>query len=85
MLRTGSWRREDGQTGAEYLGALMIVGAIALVVLTAGVPDAAPHAPGVVFRARLTAASAPAPDAGPPFRAAVRAGEWEVLRSCAEN
>ena len=28
MLRTGSWRREDGQTGAEYLGALMIVGAI---------------------------------------------------------
>jgi hypothetical protein len=48
-------------------------------------PDAAPHAPGVVFRARLTAASDPAPDAPPPFRAAARVGEWEVLRSCAAN
>jgi hypothetical protein len=48
-------------------------------------PDAAPRPPGVVFRARLTAAAAPAPDAGPPFEAAARAGEWEVLRSCARN
>jgi hypothetical protein len=48
-------------------------------------PDAAPHAPGVVFRARLTSGSEPAPDAGPPFRAAGRVGEWEVLRSCAAN
>ena len=48
-------------------------------------PDAAPRSPGVVFRARLTAASAPAPEAGPPFHAAVRVGEWEVLRSCSAN
>ena len=48
-------------------------------------PDAAPRAPGVVFRARLTAAAAPAPRAGPPFRPAARAGEWEVLRSCSAN
>ena len=48
-------------------------------------PDAAPRSPGVVFRARLTAASAPAPDAGPPFHAAARVGEWEVLRSCSAN
>jgi len=45
-------------------------------------PDLAPRAPGIVFRARLTAASAPAPETGPPFREAVRVGEWEVLRSC---
>ena len=48
-------------------------------------PDLAPRAPGIVFRARLTAASAPAPEAGPPFREAVRVGEWEVLRSCSSN
>jgi hypothetical protein len=67
----------------RYRGPLM---AYALDVTKRTVePDAAPHAPGVVFRARLTAASAPAPAAGPPFRAAARAGEWEVLRSCAEN
>ena len=43
------------------------------------------RAPGIVFRARLTAASAPAPEAGPPFREAVRVGEWEVLRSRSSN
>ena len=48
-------------------------------------PDAAPRAPGVVFRARLTDRSVPAPRAGPPFRAAARVGEWEVLRSCTAN
>ena len=48
-------------------------------------PDARPHAPGVVVRARLTAASAAAPDAGPPFEPAARVGEWQVLRSCASN
>ena len=48
-------------------------------------PDAAPRAPGVVFRARLTAAPRPRRDAGPPFRAAARVGEWEVLRSCIAN
>jgi hypothetical protein len=48
-------------------------------------PDAAPQSPGVVFRARLTTASAPAPDASPPFHAAARVGEWEVLRSCSAN
>jgi hypothetical protein len=48
-------------------------------------PDARPQAPGVVFRARLTAASAPAPDAGPPFEPAARVGEWQVLSSCASN
>jgi hypothetical protein len=48
-------------------------------------PDAVPRAPGVVFRARLTAASAPAPDAGPPFRAAARVGEWQVLLACSSN
>jgi hypothetical protein len=67
----------------RYRGPLM---AYALDVSKRSVePDAAPRAPGVVFRARLTAASAPAPDAPPPFRAAARAGEWEVLRSCAPN
>ena len=45
-------------------------------------PDAAPRAPGVVFRARLTAASAPAPQAPPAFRDVARAGEWEVLARC---
>ena len=50
----------------RYRGPLM---AYALDVTKRTVePDAAPRAPGVVFRARLTAASAPAPDAGPPFR-----------------
>jgi hypothetical protein len=48
-------------------------------------PDRTPHAPGVVFRARLTTKAPPAPDAGPPFRPAARVGEWEVLRSCASN
>jgi hypothetical protein len=48
-------------------------------------PDRTPRAPGVVFRARFTAAAAPTPDAGPPFRPAARVGEWEVLRSCATN
>jgi hypothetical protein len=45
-------------------------------------PDATPRPPGVVFRARLTAASAPAPDAGPAFRDVARAGQWEVLARC---
>jgi len=48
-------------------------------------PDATPRAPGVVFRARLTAAAAPAPRAAAPFRVAARVGEWEVLRSCTAN
>ena len=64
----------------RYRGPLM---AYALDVTKRTVePDAAPHAPGVVFRARLTATATPAPDAGPPFRPAARVGEWEVLRSC---
>jgi hypothetical protein len=67
----------------RYRGPLM---AYALDVTKRTVePDAAPHAPGVVFRARLTARSTPAPDAGPPFHATARVGEWEVLRSCAAN
>ncbi|MGH2969617.1 MAG: hypothetical protein ACRDK0_11215, partial [Solirubrobacteraceae bacterium] len=45
-------------------------------------PDDPPHPPGVVFRARLTAASRPAPAAGEPFRDLARTGEWEVLTSC---
>jgi hypothetical protein len=66
-----------------YRGPLM---AYALEVTKRTVePDAAPRSPGVVFRARLTAASAPAPEAGPPFHAAARVGEWEVLRSCSAN
>ena len=48
-------------------------------------PDATPRAPGVVFRARLTAAATPAPRAEAPFRLAARAGEWAVLRSCSPN
>jgi hypothetical protein len=48
-------------------------------------PDAAPRAPGVVFRARLTAAAAPAPRAAAPFEPAARVGQWEVLRSCSAN
>jgi Zn-dependent metalloprotease len=35
-----SWRREDGQTAAEYLGGLLLVCAIVAAVLTAGPPDA---------------------------------------------
>jgi len=67
----------------RYRGPLM---AYALEVAKRTVePDLAPRAPGVVFRARLTAASAPAPEAGPPFREAVRVGEWEVLRNCSSN
>jgi len=67
----------------RYRGPLM---AYALDVAKRAVePDLAPRAPGIVFRARLTAASAPAPEAGPPFREAVRVGEWEVLRSCSSN
>ena len=67
----------------RYRGPLM---AYALEVTKRTVePDAAPHAPGVVFRARLTSRSDPAPDAGPPLRAAARVGEWEVLRSCTAN
>jgi hypothetical protein len=45
-------------------------------------PDAAPRPPGVVFRARLTAASAPAPDAEPAFHDVARAGQWQVLARC---
>jgi len=48
-------------------------------------PDAVPRAPGVVFRARLTAASPPAPETAAPFEPAARVGEWEVLASCAQN
>jgi hypothetical protein len=48
-------------------------------------PDALPRPPGVVFRARLTAASAPAPTAAAPFRPAGHAGEWEVLAACTRN
>ena len=67
----------------RYRGPLM---AYALEVAKRTVePDLAPRAPGVVFRARLTTASAPAPEAGPPFREAVRVGEWEVLRNCSSN
>ncbi len=67
----------------RYRGPLM---AYALEVTKRTVePDARPRAPGVVFRARLTRASAPAPAAGPGFEPAARAGEWEVLRSCTAN
>jgi hypothetical protein len=45
-------------------------------------PDAPPQAPGVVFKARLTRASPPAPQAPPPFRRTARVGEWEVLTRC---
>ena len=48
-------------------------------------PDALPRPPGVVFRARLTAASPPAPAAAAPFRAMGRTGEWEVLAACTRN
>jgi len=66
-----------------YRGPLM---AYALRVAKRDVePDATPRTPGVVFRARLTAAAPPAPQASPPFRAAARAGQWEVLRSCSAN
>jgi hypothetical protein len=45
-------------------------------------PDAPPHPPGVVFTARLTRASAPAPRAGPPFAALTTRGEWQVRAAC---
>jgi hypothetical protein len=45
-------------------------------------PDAPPHPPGVVFTARLTRASAPAPLAGPPFAELAAQGEWQVRAAC---
>jgi hypothetical protein len=48
-------------------------------------PDAPPQPPGVVFRARLTAAGRPAPDAAPPFEPLVRAGTWQVMSACSTN
>jgi hypothetical protein len=48
-------------------------------------PDAPPHPPGVVFRARRTRTSPPQPDAGPPFRTTARAGTWQVMAACTAN
>jgi hypothetical protein len=48
-------------------------------------PDAPPHPPGVVFRARRTRASPPQPDAGPPFRTTARVGTWQVMAACTAN
>ena len=48
-------------------------------------PDEPPRPPGVVFRARLTTTSRPAPEAAPAFRPTVRSGQWEVLARCAMN
>jgi hypothetical protein len=45
-------------------------------------PDDPPAPPGMVFRARLTLASAPAPAASSAFGDVARAGEWEVLARC---
>jgi hypothetical protein len=42
----------------------------------------APRAPGVVFRSRLTAGSAPAPDPPPGFASPARNARWEVSASC---
>ena len=63
-----------------YRGPLM---AYALDVAKRNVePDDSPEPPGMVFRARLTAASAPAPIAPPAFEDVARTGEWEVLARC---
>ncbi len=48
-------------------------------------PDAPPHPPGVVFTARLTRASAPAPAAGPGFAAVATAGAWQVRAACPQS
>ena len=40
MRTARAWRGEDGQSGTEYLGALLLVSAIVIVLLSAGVPDA---------------------------------------------
>ena len=45
-------------------------------------PDAAPRAPGVVFRSALARASAPAPAAGPGFVEVARTDRWQVLADC---
>ena len=45
-------------------------------------PDDPPRPPGFVFRARLTAASAPAPAAPAAFEDVASAGEWQVLARC---
>jgi thermolysin metallopeptidase-like protein len=39
MLRTSPWRREDGQTGAEFLGMLALVALIFAALFTVGVPQ----------------------------------------------
>jgi hypothetical protein len=44
-------------------------------------PDAAPRAPGVVFRSRLRAGG-PVTPAAPPWPIAARTGSWEVRASC---
>jgi hypothetical protein len=64
----------------RYRGPLM---AYALDVTKRTVePDDPPAPPGMVFRARLTLASAPAPAASPAFEDVARAGEWQVLARC---
>jgi hypothetical protein len=64
----------------RYRGPLM---AYALDVTKRAVePDEPPRPPGFVFRARLTAAAAPAPSAPPDFEDVAHAGEWEVLARC---
>jgi hypothetical protein len=45
-------------------------------------PDAAPRAPGVVFRSAFRRGDPPAPDAGAGFSQVARAGPWRVLAAC---
>jgi hypothetical protein len=45
-------------------------------------PDDPPRAPGVVFRSRLTADSAPAPGTSADFSEIAHAGSWRVLAAC---
>jgi hypothetical protein len=63
-----------------YRGPLM---AYALDVTKQSVePDDPPRPPGMVFRARLTPRSTPAPAASGTFAEVARTGRWEVLARC---
>jgi hypothetical protein len=45
-------------------------------------PDAAPRAPGMIFRSALHSAEPPTPAAPPRFAELARAGGWQVLAAC---
>lgn len=47
-------------------------------------PDLPPRPPGVIFRSRLTATGAGAPDTPPPFTQIAHTGRWRVFVACGD-